>query len=133
MTCVKTLRAGVSLTGKRNQPVYDRGGAGWGLAQVPVSETQTIPSSRRFVSLERMDIWLIPEERLIPIPSLLCSPDVTALCCPRTGVCQPLPTVGASGNQSCTQQETDRALKPFNQREFAKTLIGRDKATIKRL
>lgn len=84
-------------------------------------------------------LWALKEwisgtdERLVPTPSLLCSPDVTVLCCPRTGVCQPLPTVGASGNQSCTQQETDRALKPFNQREFAKALIGRDKATIKRL
>ena len=46
---------------------------------------------------------------------------------------QPLPTVGASDNQSGTQQETDRTLKPFNQREFANALKGRDKTTIKRL
>ena len=44
------------------------------------------------------------------MPSLLCSLDVTVLCCPWTGVCQPLPTVGASQNQSCTQQETDRGM-----------------------
>lgn len=31
-------------------------------------------------------------------------------------------TVGASDNQSGTQQETDRTLKPFNQREFANAL-----------